>query len=238
VGLFSNIRQGRVDAGKPLLFPGIGTVPSPTPGSPGALTPSAGDLANDLKEQERQRQLRITEGRGKINDAFGRFNNDYYAGYGNEITNYYTPQIDEQYRGAMGSARAALKNRGMDQSTVAASAFGDLFRDRNRATMKVANDASASIGQLRGNVERTKTDLYSLNESAADPAAANARASAEASAIVAPPQVSPIGQIFASSLQPILYGAQAYRNRMPAGSNYQTPWPAGGSGQGSGQVIR
>jgi hypothetical protein len=34
------LRQRRVDAGKRILFPGIGTIPKPTPGS-------AGDLTND-----------------------------------------------------------------------------------------------------------------------------------------------------------------------------------------------
>lgn len=236
MGLFSNIRQRRVDAGKPLLFPGMGNVPTATPGSPGATTQTPTQIADDLKEQERQRQLRITEGRGAIDAAFSRFNDGYFSGFANDFTNYYNPQIDDQYGRAVGTTRAALRNRGMGQSTVAGGAFSDLWRDRTRARTEVANNAAGAAASLRGNVERTKTDLYGLNESAADPAAANARATAEATAIVAPPTVSPIGQIFAASMQPVLAGVNAYRNR--AGQPYPNA-PTGSYGStGSGRVIR
>lgn len=235
MGLFSNIRQRRVDAGKPLLFPNIGKVPTATPGSPGATTPTAGTIATDLKEQERLRQERIKQGREAINTAFGRFNDAYFKKYADDVTGYYYPQIDDQYGRAVGTTRAALRNRGMHQSTVAGGAFSDLLRDKNRARTEAANNAAGAAGQLRGNVERTKTDLYGLNEAAGDPAAANARATAEASAIVAPPSVSPIGQIFAASMQPVLAGVNAYRNR--AGVPYANA-PTGSYGsQGSGRVI-
>lgn len=236
MGLFSNIRQRRVDAGKPLLFPGIGNVPTPTPGSPGAVNQPPGQIADDLKEQERLRQERITAGRGAIDAAFSRFDDSYFGQFANDFTNYYNPQIDDQYGRAVGTTRAALKNRGIDQSTVAGGAFSDLMRDRTRARTEVANNAAAGASQLRGNVERTKTDLYGLNESAADPAAANARATAEASAIVAPPNLSPISQVFAASMAPVVAGVNAYRNR--AGTAYPGA-PTGSYGsQGSGRVIR
>ena len=234
MGIFSNIRQRRVDAGKPILFPGIGTIPTATPGSVGAQTQTPQQTADDLKEQERQRQLRITEGRGKIDAAFSRFNDGYFGQFANDFTNYYTPQIEDQYSRAVGTTRAALKNRGIDQSTVAGGAFSDLFRDKSRANIDVANNAAAGAASLRGNVERTKTDLYGLNESAADPAAANARATAEATALVAPPTTSPLGQIFAASLQPIVAGVNAYKNRAIP----YAPVTGTTGSRGSGTVVR
>lgn len=232
MGIFSNIRQRRVDAGKPLLFPNLGTVPTPTPGSPGANTPTPGGIANDLKAQEAKRQADILAGRGQIDAQFARFNDGYYQGFANNFLDYYFPQIEDQYRTATGKSRAQLVNRGMDQSTVAGGVFSNLLRDRQRARTDVANNATNATQTLRGNVERTKTDLYNLNESAADPAAANARASAEATALVAPPTVSPLGQIFTAAMAPVMAGAQAWRNRAPA--PYTSPY----GGSGSGTVVR
>ena len=233
MGLFQNIRQKRVDAGKPLLFPNRGTVPSPTPGSPGAAVPSPGSIAGGLRDQEAERQANITRGRTNIDNAFGRFDNNYYQNFADNYLGYYFPQIEEQYGNAEGKSRASLVNRGMDESTVAGGVFSNLLRERSRARTDVANNAASATQGLRGNVERTKTDLYNLNESAADPAAANTRASAEATALVAPPTVSPLGQIFSAAMAPAFYGAQSYRNRMPAGSNYQSPF----GGSGSGTVV-
>jgi len=232
VGLFQNIRQKRVDAGKPLLFPNRGTVPSPTPGSPGAATPRAGSIAADLREQEAERQANITQGRTNIDNAFGRFDDNYYQNFADNYLGYYFPQIDEQYGNAEGKSRASLVNRGMDESTVAGGVFSNLLRERSRARTDVANNAANATQGLRGNVERTKTDLYNLNESAADPAAANTRASAEATALVAPPTVSPLGQIFSAAMAPAFYGAQSFRNRAPA--PYSSPY----GGSGSGTVVR
>lgn len=235
MGLFQNIRQNRVDAGKPLIFPNRGTVPQPTPGSPGAAIPQPRDIADDLKEQERLRQERITQGRAAIDSAFSRFDDNYFRNFAGDFTNYYNPQIDEQFNRAMGTTRAALKNRGIDQSTVAGGAFSDLMRDRLRARTDVANNAAAGAASLRGNVERTRSDLYGLNESAADPAAANARATAEATAIVGPQSYSPLGQVFAASMQPLVAGVNAYRNRAP-NPGYPNA-PTGSYGRGSGTVV-
>jgi hypothetical protein len=232
LGIFSNIRQRRVDAGKPLLFPNLGTVPTATPGSPGANKPTPGSIADDLKEQEAKRQADILAGRGKIDEHFARFNDGYYQDFADNFLNYYFPQIEDQYRTATGKSHAALVNRGIDQSTVAGGVFSNLLRDRTRARTDIANNATNATQGLRSNVERTRTDLYNLNESAADPAAANARATAEASALVAPPTVGPLGQIFSAAMMPVMYGAQSYRNRAPA--PYTSPY----GGTGSGTVVR
>lgn len=232
MGIFQNIRQRRVDAGKPLLFPNRGTVPTATPGSPGAGLTTPANIADNLRDQEAERQQNIAQGRTKIDEAFGRFDDNYYQGFANNFLNYYFPQIDEQYQNASGKSQAALVNRGIDQSTVGGGVFSNLLRERTRARTDVANNAASATQGLRGNVERTKTDLYNLNESAADPAAANARATAEATALVAPPTVGPLGQIFSAAMMPAMYGAQAYRNRAPA--PYTSPF----GGNGSGTVVR
>lgn len=189
----------------------------------------------DLKRQEAQRQANIKGGRTKIETAFSRFNDDYFGNYTDQYLDYYNPQIDEQYTTATGKAAASFRDRGMGQSTVAAGGLANLFKDRSRARTQVANDAASAANQLRGNVENTKTNLYNLNQSAADPESANIRAQAEATALVAPPTYSPLGQVFAASLNSIGNAGSAYQNRAPA--PYRSPYSTAAGG-GSSQVIR
>jgi hypothetical protein len=195
----------------------------------------AARMERELKEQEARRQANIRDGRTRIESAFSRFNDGYFGDFVNDFLSHYFPQIDEQYDSATGTARASYRDRGIGQSTVAARGMANLFTERGRARTQVANDAQGAANNLRGQVENTKTNLYNLNQSAADPEAANIRAQAEASALVAPPNYSPLGQVFASAMQPIVNAGQAYRNRAP--TPYVSPY-AGATGGGSATVVR
>lgn len=216
--LFSNIRQKRVDQGLPLLFPGVGKRPDPTPGSAGARPQ---ELADELRGREDQRQQDILAGRDAINNAFSRFNDDYYNTFAADYTSHYYPQIDRQYDRAQGQTRASLADRGVGQSSIAGHAFADLLKTRLDARNQVAAGAVDAANALRSNVENTRTNLFGLNEAAADPAALNTQAQAQATALVAPPTTNPLGQIFASTLGPLTAGIQSYQNRFRPEDQYR-----------------
>lgn len=189
----------------------------------------------ETEAREAKRQADIGLGKKSIDKAFGKFDNSYYTGYQNDYTGYYNPQIDSQFQDAQGKLIAALAGRGTLESTVGASAQGKLQTEKNTARTGVANEAVDASNKLRGNVENTKTDLYALNQASADPQAMGARAVGQATSIVAPPPTSPLGQVFASFLQPYMNQQQAYQNR--AGSPYSSPYGGGSNRAGSGRVI-
>ena len=93
----------------------------------------------------------------------------------------------------------ALAERGIDRSSVGAAAQGDLYGDMTNAKAGIASDARSASDTLRSNVENTKSNLYAMNSASADPAAANAMALGQSKSLVAPPQYSPIGDVFASA---------------------------------------
>lgn len=209
-------------------------------------TPASGDfssLANRIKEdpsaamemRELERQHKVGLGKIGIDKAFSNFDDDYYSGYQNDYTGYYFPQLDRQYGDVVDKLTATLAGRGILESSVGATKFANLARDHAEARTNIQNEAIDASNKLRGQVENAKSNLYSLNEASADPQAVNAQAIGQATALVAPPTYSPLGQVFANVFDSFGNYMNARQNRPPR--QYQSPYSAP-SGYGSGQVVR
>ncbi len=193
------------------------------------------DPAARMDVREHNRQQDVTTGRGKIDKAFTQFDDKYYNDYGQKYLDYYTPQLNDQYAQARGKLTAVLAGKGMGASTVGIGEQGRLTTTKDTAATTIANQAQDAKNTLKSNVEKSKSDLYSLNESAADPASINNRAIGEATALVAPPAFSPIGQVFSNFLGNVVGGSQGATN--PYYKPYQSPSFSGASGKGSGAVY-
>lgn len=179
----------------------------------------------DAAEQKRQRDIKT--GNQNIDTAFSQYNPAFYDTYRQTYTGNYNPEIDRQYGSAMGKMMAQLADRGLDQSTVGNNAYGDVTRTRDEARTKVASDADTAAQTLKSNVERQKTDLYSLNLAAADPEGIKARAIGESTSLAAPPATSPLGNLFASALAPYAMYQQAALNSPGAAYRYTGPGASG-----------
>jgi hypothetical protein len=188
----------------------------------------------DMERRERERQRQISQGKTAIDGAFSQFDDNYYSGYKGKVLDYYNPQIEDQYGDAQAKLVAALAGRGQLESTAGAGAFADVSKEYNTQRTGVANQAVDAAQKLQGNVENQKTDLYALNAAAADAKGMGARAVGSATALTAPPTLSPIGRLFDAVLQPWLNYRNAAGNA--PGAAYQSPVRSG-SPAGSGRVI-
>lgn len=206
---------------------------------------SLNDMLNRMSEdpqarmeaQEMSRQHDIKLGQIGIDKAFGRFGDDYYDQYKTDYTGYYYPQLDTQFEDAKAKLTAALAGRGILESTAGFDKLGDLTKEYTDAKSNIANESLDAANKLRGQVENSKSNLYSLNEVSADPKAVNAQATGQATALVAPPQYSPLGQVFAAALAPFANYQQAASNT-PTRS-YTSPYSTAAVGSaGSGRVVR
>ncbi len=193
------------------------------------------DPSASMETRERRRQQQVAGGKRNIDTAFNQYGDNYYNDYKKDYTDYYFPQLEQQFGDATGKLTATLAGRGMKNSTVGIDAVGDLTQENIRARTAIGNEAQDATQKLRGTVENSKTNLYALNESSADAAGINARAIGEATALVAPPAYSPLGQVFAAALQPWQNYSAARQNRPR--SPYSSVVSGGASGQGSGRVI-
>lgn len=175
----------------------------------------------ETKAKEAKRQADITAGNAAIDSAFSGYNPDYYRGFKETYTGNYNPEIDKQYDTAIGKMTAALAGRGMLDSTLAANKFAEAQTTRNEARARVANDAEAAAGDLQGKIAARKSDLYSLNQAAADPEGIAAQATGAATALTAPPQYSQLGQVFADVLAPFTQYVSARQNSPGAPYTYR-----------------
>lgn len=235
------ISQEQADAELKKLDMVGGNTPVGRDGSGGGPM-SYADMVNKLKSdpnagmelRELMRQNDVNLGRIGIDKAFGQFNDDYYSKYKDTYNSYYMPELDRQYAQVGDKATASLAERGMLASSVGANTFGNLAREYADARTGIASEGQDQAQKLRGTVENAKSSLYSMNEASANPQATNAQAIGQATALVAPPTYSPLGQIFANSLNSLAQYAAAARNR----PSYRYTSPNGNaSGNGSMQVI-
>lgn len=191
--------------------------------------------AEEARRKEAERQRKITEGKGRIDSAFSQFDDGYYDQYGQDYLGFYTPQLEDQYASARDKLTAILAGKGVLEGTPGASRIAELDKKYNTTRTQVANDAEAASRDLRTRVENNKTDLYSLNQSSADPEGIGARAIGQATALEAPPSYNPLGDIFATFLGSI--GGAASRGT-PNDRFYNSAQPTlYVSPTGSGRVV-
>jgi len=195
------------------------------------------DPSAAMEIRELARQHNVNLGKIGIDQAFSKFGDDYYQKYRDDYTGYYFPQLDEQYDKVTDKMTAALADRGILSSSISSNKFADLAKEHSKARTNISNEALDASNKLRAQVENAKGNLYSLNEASADPQAVNAQAIGQATALVAPPVYSPLGNIFASALDAFGNYMAARQNRPNPYQNqgYTSPYP---SGYGSGRVVR
>lgn len=192
--------------------------------------------AEEARRKEEERRRKIAEGKTRIDSAFSQFNDGYYDQYNADYRGYYTPELEDQYSTARDKLTAVLAGRGILEGTPGASRIAELDKKYNTTRTQVANDAEAASRDLRTRVENNKTDLYSLNQSSADPEGIGARAIGQATALEAPPTYNPLGDVFASLLGSIggSVGGQSGVNTRLYGSPQPTLYV---SPTGSGRVV-
>ena len=198
---------------------------------------SAADQANtlamqqyaDQKKQEKERKANIAAGREKIDTAFSNFNDNYFNDYKNSYLDYYNPQIDKQFNDTNRTLTYRLADRGLLESSVGAESLGDLFKQYGDQKAEATNAAADAANKLKAQVEDTKTNLYSLNESASDPATVASAATGQASAIAQPQIYSQLGSLFADTLTPWNSYTSAKNNSAATAGGYSYYRPASSS---------
>jgi hypothetical protein len=188
-----------------------------------------------LDKQEAEKQARIKQGQASIDDIFAQFSPDFFNQYQNDYADAQRGDLDYQYGKAKDKLTATLAGRGTLESTVGASKLADLERQNTQTLGEIGNTSVNAANDFRNKVEGQKSDLYTLNQSTADPDTIAARATGEATALVPPKPTSTLGDIFGSvlgSLGNATKGAvySPYGTRLS--SYFTSP-----SGTGSGRVV-
>ena len=197
---------------------------------------SAERAAEQARRDEEARQLRITEGRGAIDQAFQPFNDDYFRGVEQDYLKYYMPQLDDQYKKAQEQTTFNLARTGnLNAGTASSTAFADLLEEFNRNRSLHGDRALGAANDARARVEQNRQDLFAQNAAAADPTAASSAAAASVGQLQLPQQFSPIGNVFADLLGSAATGISAERQGFPG---FRTGISTPRTSSGSMHVVR
>lgn len=172
-------------------------------------------------QQEAARQAKVTEGQAAIDNSFTGFNDEFYNKYGTDYTNYYTPQLTDQYTDARKRLTLQLAKTGNLTSSAGANQLAELQKHFDTQNTGITNQSLAAINALKGNIDQRKSQLYADNRAAADPANAG-RAAAEAAAALQPgPPTSPLANTFNDFFNNIGNAAAIYNTNGTQGTGVQ-----------------
>ena len=192
--------------------------------------------AEIARKAEEERQARIVQGTSAIDSAFSGFNDDFYNNYQNTYTDYYYPQLDDQYNDARKRLTLQLAKTGNLTSSAGINQMGDLQEYYNTQRTGITNQALNAANDLRADVDMRKSQLYADNRSAADPGSATSAAASAAAALQPTAPSSPLANTFADFFSNLGNSTALYntsgRQQQTGVQNFNT-----GGSSGSYQVV-
>lgn len=168
--------------------------------------------AEIAKQQEAEKQARITNGKAKIDESYAGFNDDFYSSAAESYKSAYMPEIDRQYKAAVDSLTKQLATQGLLTSGEGGRQMGELSRSYEEAKAKYAQNALDYGNSIKTNVAQDRATLISQLEGGGSAENAASQAANMAAARARPGNFSPLGQLFASA------GAQAGNAAIGGGS--------------------
>jgi hypothetical protein len=162
---------------------------------------SDGGAAANARQQEQAREARIASGMGQIDAQFSKFTPDYYNTYAKKLTDFWAPQVTQQYKDGSNSLAFTFADTNPGGSSAATDAASRLKIAQGQSIQQNSDNAQNSANQLRQNVEGQRSSLVADLNATADPTAAAQAANAESTILSAPPAYSSLGDLFGGLTQ-------------------------------------
>ena len=159
---------------------------------------SSGDGgAAEARKREEERQARVNEGAAEIEKVFSQFDDSFFDKRRQAQMDYERPQIDDQYKDALGELAFALSRSGLRNSSVGATRRAKGAKDYNFQLQESAARGERSAADARSAINKAEQDLLTNNMAIANPTAAANAAISAAEANTALPKYEPLMDLFA-----------------------------------------
>lgn len=164
----------------------------------GALSPRNGAAngqaaADQLAETEQQRQARVQAATDSVNKAFAGYDDPYYQSIADSYKNFQSPLYDEQVTEARRKLPMSVPNT---QSSAYLRKARQLETDVQRGQTDLDSQAIQQSNNRRGEIDAQKSDLLNMATAGADASTVADAAGQRAQLYAAPPQFSPIADMF------------------------------------------
>lgn len=170
---------------------------------------SDGGAAARARAEEEARQGRIKAGTAAINEKFGQFDDSFYNKRKQDYVNFATPDAQRQYKDAKGSILYGLARGGNLASSERARQLGVVDRERDAATMRIADKGAEYANQARSQVESNRTDLINQVNATGDATLAANQAMSRSATLRPSPAFEGLGSLFENSGNIVKAGRQA-----------------------------
>ena len=161
---------------------------------------AADEAAAAAAAAEAKRKKAIEEGRKRIDTEFSKFDEPYFQQVADAYLRYYNPQLDEQFNKARENLIYRFARQGITGSSAETDTIGDARLEYDRQRARLGSQAQDRVAQARSDVERNKSDLYTLNQAAADPEAVAGMSASRAASIQPVQNLSPLENVFSAFL--------------------------------------
>lgn len=152
--------------------------------------------ADEARQREERRRQDIQLGTQRIDQNFGRFDDNFYNQRRDAYLAYAMPQLDQQLADARRQLTFALGNAGTLQSSTATDRLGRLAQQYEIQRAGLTSQADQLAGDLRTQVANRRNTLVDQLNASADPDAAFNSSVAAANLIQnTPNNFSPLGQL-------------------------------------------
>jgi hypothetical protein len=153
--------------------------------------------AEDARRQEEERQARIRQGMSSIDSAFTPFNDDYFNTKSKSYSDYYLPQLQQQFDDANSALRLQLSASGLGGSSAGAYGTAKLAKEFADRQADIAAKGGDYAGSARQSVQDMRNQLTSqLNATSDSGAAAQAAQSQAYASMNRPNAFEPLGSAF------------------------------------------
>ncbi len=166
------------------------------------------------RQAERKRQIRISDGGLRVDDAFKGFNDKFYSGVSDDYNAYYTPLLEDQYTNAQEAATFKLANQGGIDSSAGAKLMADLFERYQNQRNDISQQAVNASKNQKAKVESDRANLVQQLEAGGSVRSAANNAVNRANTLNEYSNYNPLEDVFADSIDNY--------NRYQRGSNLAT----------------